>query len=128
MLHATLSEHPVYRKALDIFDLSHRISVYLKQDLNQLNHFGNEDDLVYFSGDIVQYSFNLGPEILKAELKRNTHHKYKHFESLDRLTGKLYNNCNRLEKSKSDGRDFLPLLKSELRKFRRLQSHWMMTL
>jgi hypothetical protein len=33
-----------------------------------------------------------------------------------------------LEKSNSNGKDFLPILRQELKKFRKLQRHWMLTL
>ena len=123
-----LSDLPIYRKAMDIIMLSRSISTYLNQDLSYLNADGSEDNDIYFSGDIVQQSTNLAPEIIKAERERYSEKKHKHLESLDRLTLKLYTNCRRLEHSKSNGRDFLPILKGELKTFRKLQRSWMMTL
>ncbi|WP_411894703.1 hypothetical protein [Winogradskyella sp. A2] len=123
-----LSELPVYRKAMDIIMLSRSISTYLNHDLSYLNSDGTEDSDIYFSGDIVQQSTSLAPEIINAELERHSDKKHKHFESLDRLTSKLYSNCRRLEHSKSNGKDYLPILRGELKKFRRLQRNWMMTL
>ena len=113
---------------MDIIILSRSISTYLNQDLSYLNDDGSEDCNIYFSGDIVQQSTNLAPEIIKAERERFTDKKHDHFDSLERLTSKMYSNCRRLERSKSNGRDYLPILKDELKKFRKLQRHWMMTL
>jgi hypothetical protein len=127
-MHATLSDHPVYRKALDIFNISSRISGYLNQDLAGIGPNGSEDELIYFSGDIVQQSYCLAPEIMKAEANKYSEDKYKHMESLERLYFRLMKNCKRLERSNSNGRDFLPMLRTELRKFRELQRHWMLTL
>ncbi|PTM04557.1 MAG: hypothetical protein DA407_12935 [Bacteroidetes bacterium] len=123
-----LSDLPIYQKAMDIIMLSRSISTYLNQDLSYLNADGTEDSNIYFSGDIVQQSTNLAPEIINAERERYSDKKHKHLESLDRLTHRLYNNCERLEHSNSNGRDYLPILRGELRKFRRLQRSWMMTL
>jgi len=123
-----LSDLPIYQKAMDIIMLSRSISTYLTQDLSYLNADGTEDRNIYFSGDIVQQSTNLAPEIINAERERYSDKKHKHLESLDRLTHRLYNNCERLEHSNSNGRDYLPILRGELRKFRRLQRSWMMTL
>ena len=123
-----LSDLPIYRKAMDIIMLSRSISTYLNQDLSYLNTDGTEDTNIYFSGDIVQQSTSLAPEIINAERERHSDKKHKHLESLDRLTSKLYNNCRRLESSKSNGKDYLPILRGELKKFRKLQRSWMMTL
>lgn len=123
-----LSDLPVYKKAIDIIMLSRSISTYLNQDLAYLNADGSEDTHIYFSGDIVQQSTNLAPEIINAERERYSDKKHKHLESLDQLTNRLYTNCKRLERSNSNGRDYLPMLRYELRKFRKLQRSWMMTL
>ena len=122
------SELPIYKKAMDIIILSRSISTYLNQDLNYLKEDGKEDGDIYFTGDIVQQSSSLAPEIINAERERYSEKKYKHIESLDKLTQRLYSNCKRLEKANSNGKDYIPILRSELLKFRRLQRSWMMTL
>ena len=123
-----LSELPIYRKAMDILMLSRSISTYISQDLSYLNEDGSEDNNIYFTGDIVQQSTNLAPEIINAERERFSEKKHQHLESLERLTNKLYRNCRRLERSKSNGRDYLPVLRGELKAFRKLQRNWMLTL
>ena len=123
-----LSELPIYQKAQEIFALSQNISTYLNHDLSSLKSDGSEDSDIYFSGDIVQQSVSLAPEILNAELERHSERKYKHLASLKRLTNLLYKNSYRLEHSNSNGKDFLPILRSELKKFKKLQSSWMLTL
>ncbi len=127
-LPAHLSDLPIYQKAMDILFLSRSISTYLNQDLAYLNPDGSEDVNIYFSGDIVQQSSNLAPEIINAERERFSEKKHKHLERLDRLTSRLYKNCKRLEKSNSNGRDYLPILSREIKKFRQIQRTWMMTL
>ncbi|GAA4281212.1 hypothetical protein [Gaetbulibacter aestuarii] len=123
-----LSDLPIYKKAIDIFALSQSISSYLNQDLSGLKDDGTEDNNIYFSGDIVQQSVSLAPEIANAELQKHSDRKYKHLASLKRLTNMLYKNSYRLEKSNSNGKDFLPILRSELRKFKKLQRTWILTL
>ena len=81
-----------------------------------------------FSGDIVQQSISLAPEILKAESETFSEEKQKHVSSLSHLTNILYKNCERLESSNSNGKEFLPLLRKELKKFKKLQRVWMLTL
>ena len=125
---SNLSELPIYKKAIEIFALSQSISMYLNHDLSKLKSDGTEDINIYFSGDIVQQSVSLAPEIVNAELERYSDRKYKHIASLRRLTNMLYKNSYRLEHSNSNGKDFLPILRSELKKFKQLQRSWMLTL
>jgi len=113
---------------MDILFLSRSISTYLSHDLSYIKSDGKEDEHIYFSGDIVQQSESLAPEIEKAQAERFSDKKHKHLESLERLTHRLHLNCNRLEHCNSNGRDYLPVLRSELRKFKALQRHWMLTL
>ncbi len=131
MLYTTpshLPNMPIYKKALEIFSLSRKISSYLNYDLSVLTPDGKEDKHIYFSGDIVQQSESLAPEIIKAETERFTEKKHKHIASVKRLTNMLYNNCLRLEQSSSNGKDFLPVLRKELKKFSKLQRRWLLTL
>ncbi|MDN3666473.1 hypothetical protein ACFFU1_13220 [Algibacter miyuki] len=123
-----LSELPVYKKAIEILSLSQNISTYLRHDLSNLKSDGTEDPHIYFSGDIVQHSVSLVPEIVNAELERYSERKHKHVASLSRLTNMLYKNSYRLERSNSNGKDFLPILRSELKKFKKLQRTWLLTL
>ncbi len=130
MLHTTpshLPSLPVYKKAIELFSLSRKISSYLNYDLSTLLQDGSEDEDIYFSGDIVQQSESLIPEIIKAETEVSDK-KYKHALTVKRLTNLLYKNCKRLERCNSNGKDFLPILRKELKKFRQLQRNWMMTL
>lgn len=123
-----LSDLPIYNKALEIFILSRSISTYLNQDLCGLKDDGSEDNDIYFSGDIVQQSESLVPEIVKAELERHSNNKQKHINALNRLTQTLYRNCRRLENSNSNGKDFIPILRKEIKHFRKLQRNWMLSL
>lgn len=119
---------PIHKKALEIFTLSSHISKYLVQDLAPLLSNGYEDPNIYFTGDIVQQSISLAPEIVKAESKTFSEEKHKHILSLSHLTNVLYKNCERLERANSNGKEFLPLLRNELKKFKKLQYIWMLTL
>jgi len=123
-----LSELPIYQKAMDIWTLSRSISTYLNYDLCVLDEHGNEDPNIYFSGDIVQQSSSLGSEVINAALEKSRDAQYKRVLSLKRLTRHLYNNCTRLENVNSNGKEYLPLLKSELKKFNTLRRSWMLTL
>lgn len=113
---------------MEIFTLSRHISSYIAHDLAPLRQNGREDDTIYFTGDIVQQSVSLAPEILKAESQTFSEEKHKYAASVNRLVNSLYKNCERLEHVNSNGKEFLPILRTELKKFRKLQRSWMLTL
>jgi hypothetical protein len=132
MIYTTIPSHlpdmPIYKKALEIFSLSRKISSYLSYDLSPLLIDGKEDKSIYFTGDIVQQSESLVPEIIKAEVEIFSENKHKHADTVQRLTNLLYKNCVRLEQSNSNGKDFIPILRKELKMFKKLQRNWMLTL
>ncbi len=123
-----LSELPIYKKAMEIYILSRSISSYIQYDLCALKPDGTESKDIYFSGDIIQQSVSLAPEIVSAELESSSDRKYEHIVSLQKLTSLLYKNSYRLELSNSNGKDYFPILRSELKKFKKLQRNWMLTL
>jgi len=118
----------LYKKAIEIFTLTRNISKYLVHDMAELQNNGNEDPNIYFTGDIIRQSDALAPKIINAENQVFQDDRIKHANSLIHITNKLYKNCERLEQSESNGKEFVSLLRGELRKFKRLQRNWMMTL
>lgn len=118
----------LYKKALEILILSKSVSKYLAYDLAPLEKNGSENPFIYFTGDIVKDSDSLAPRIIDAENQVFQDDRLKHANLLESLTNKLYKNCERLERSNSNGKDFVRLLRKEVKKFKKLQHHWMMTL
>ena len=122
------SNSAIYKKAQEILHLTRQISSYLSHDLAYLQRNGKEDSHIYFTGDIIQQSVSLGPQILKAESQLFQDEKHRYAASVMRLSNLLYKNCRRLERINSNGKDFLPLLFMELKRFRKLQHNWLLTL
>ncbi len=118
----------VYKKSIEIFDLARHISHYIAHDLAPLQRNGKENPNIYITGDIVQQSVSLGPEILKAESHSFQDEKYKYATSVLRLANRLHNNCKRLQNIDSNGKDYLTLILKELHKFRKLVHTWRLTL
>lgn len=123
-----LSNSPIYKKAMEIFTLSKTISQYLVYDLSKLDKDGNEHPDIYYTGDIVQKSVSLFPEIANAESKIYSEDKHKHAASVVDLTSSIYKNCVRLEQSVPNGKEFIALLRNELKRFRKMQRIWLLTL
>ena len=119
---------PIHKKALEILTLSSQISNYLVPDLANIQSNGFEDPNIYFTGDIIQQSKSLVPEIIKAESEVFSENRHKHAHSLEHLINLLMKNCSRLERTHSNGKDFIPVLRKELNLFKQIQHAWTLTL
>ena len=123
------SDHSIlHQKALEIVRLSQRVSEYLIHDLSSLQSNGSENPYVYFTGDIIRQTDSLALGVHKAENQLFRDDRIQYAQSLKRVTRRIYRSCEALERSDSNGKDFLILLRRELKKFRGLQKNWMMTL
>ncbi|MDR5589630.1 hypothetical protein [Christiangramia sp. SM2212] len=125
------SESPrqaLYLKAREIMHMSKYISDYLVPDLAVLNENGNEDKYVYFTGDIVRHSNSLIPNIIKAENEFFQEARTQYVNAIGTLTDRLSRNCEKLEFTNSNGKEFVNLLRKEIQKFRKLQRVWKLTL
>ncbi|GGD91783.1 hypothetical protein [Planktosalinus lacus] len=127
-IHLKLPNSPLYKKALEIFTLSKSLSQFLVHDMAVLNEKGEEHPEIYYTGDIVQKSSSIIPEIINAEQKKYTEERHKHAASVARLSKLLYKNCERLEHSVPNGKEFIALLRKELKGFRKMQRQWHLSL
>ncbi|MGB3776139.1 MAG: hypothetical protein WA951_12865 [Leeuwenhoekiella sp.] len=118
----------LYNQALEILKISRSISCFLSYDLCALDDRGKEYEAIYFTGDIVMHSDALVPGIIAAENEIFQDDRLRQAHSITHITHKLLNTCERLERVENNGRDFLLLLRKELKKFNRLQKKWMLTL
>ena len=119
---------PLYRKAKEIIHLTRNISDYLIPEMAVLNERETEDSKIYFTGDIIRQSLSLIPNIENAEKANLSDSKLNYAATVGRLTDILYKNCERLELSSCNGTDFVKHLRRELKKFRKLQYVWKLSL
>ena len=118
----------LYKKALEILVLSNRISNCLAYDLSSLEKDGSENPFIYFTGDLIRHSNALASQIVLTENLQHKDERLKHASKLMMITRKLYRNCDRLERSRSNYKDFIIVLRRELKKFQKLQHFWILTL
>ena len=119
---------PLYRKAKEIIHLTRNISDYLIPEMAVLNEKETEDSKIYFTGDIIRQSLSLIPNIENAEKAEISDSKMNYVVAVSRLTDILYRNCERLEHSSCKGTEFVKVLRGELKKFRKLQYVWKLTI
>jgi len=119
---------PLYQKALELLSMSRSMSYVFGQDLINAAEHNLEHEKIYFTGDIIQQSYSLAPEILRAENQPYAEDKKRYAQQLKLLTKKLFLTCDQLENSPIKSKDFLSLFRKELRQFLKLQRTWTLML
>ena len=114
-------------KALEIKNISKIISDYVVDELSASTD-NSKSTTLYYSGDIVQQSIIIYEEIIKAEKSIFFEKKYFHACTIEWLISRLLITCRRIESSCSKSKDFVTILKKEVKKFKLLQNYWMLTL
>jgi len=118
----------LYSKAREIVNISKSVAEYLLPDLSGLNEKGLEDKNVYYTGDIIRYSESLLSNITKAESEFFQESRRQYVQAVELLSNRISKRCEYLEFANSNGRDFVRILHKEVRKFRKLEKIWRLTL
>ncbi|WP_066220782.1 hypothetical protein [Formosa haliotis] len=118
----------IYQKSLDIFKLSRHIASYITydKDILSMHHSKNMSDR--YADKLVMDAFGLVPKIVETENETNYIQKLKYAKSLRFFIDRLYHNTRHLEHNKSNGSDFIKLLRIELRKLRIIHRHYVRSL
>ena len=117
-----------YNKAVEIALISKRISNYLNGNLCVLKPNGREDINIYFSGDIVRQSSSLLPHILSVNQEVFSDKKQHYVKIVKWLIRGLVTNCKHLENCNSNGSEFISILRKELRRLKKIQGKWLLTI
>lgn len=120
----SFSNYSMYEHASQIKVLSEHVSQYLNYDLNSLDEQGKEHPGIYLTGDIILHSYFLGDAVLNSEKEVLSENREKYHSITEKWLYRLHKNCERLEKYTCNGKEFVQLLKHEIRKFQILHRKW----
>ncbi|WP_255462740.1 hypothetical protein [Galbibacter sp. BG1] len=115
---------PVYKKAIHIFKLSRQIVEYLRGDTSVLELHKSQNQKDIYSDKLIMTSLGLAPKIAMAETSPDLNVKLASLSSLEQTTAALIQYCEKLELKSGKGKEFLHLLRTEIKKFGHLQSKW----
>ena len=119
-----LNQLVIYQKSLDIFKLSRRIASYITYDKDVIDMHRSRKKADRYASHIVMDALGLAPKIAKTELEKNPKIKLKYAKSLSKFIDRIYSNSLKLEKTKTQGKDFVKLLRKELIQLRELHMHY----
>lgn len=115
-----LKRSKIYQKSIEIFRLTRRIAAYVTNDKSISSMYVSEIRSDRYADSLVMDSLGLVPKIAEAEIQQNPVLKLKYTKSLQYLIDRLYTNCVKLENSKIQGKDFVRLLRKELKSLRKM--------
>lgn len=123
-----LNQLVIYQKSLDIFKLARRIASYITNDKAMLSMYLSVNKIDKYADNLVMNAFGLVPKIVETECQENPYLKLKYAKSLRYFIDGLYQNCLQLENTKIQGKDFVRLLRKELRHLRKIHKHYVKSL
>lgn len=109
-----LNQLVIYRKSLDVFNLSRRIANYITDDKDMISMYRSGRKTDNYADNLVMNAFRLVPKVVETETQSNPGIKLKYAQSLRYFIDRLYQDCLRLESTKIQGSDFVRMLRKEL--------------
>ncbi|HCE54934.1 MAG TPA: hypothetical protein DER05_07990 [Lutibacter sp.] len=123
-----LNQLVIYQKSLDIFKLARHIASYISNDKSMLAMYLSMNKIDKYADNLVMNAFGLVPKIVETECEENPGLKLKYAVSIRYFIDRLYQNCLQLESTKIQGKDFVKLLRKELKKLRVIHKHYVKSL
>ena len=118
----------IYQKSLYIFKLARRITSYITNDKDILSMYMSDKRSYRYADNLLMNALGLVPKIVETECQENPGLKLKYAQSLRYFIDGLYQNCLQLESTKIQGKDFVRLLRKELRHLRKIHKHYVKSL
>jgi len=119
-----LNQLIIYQKSMDIFKLSRHIASYISYDKDILSMHKSLKKADKYASNLVMDALGLVPKIAETENQKNPKLKLKYAKSLRYFIDQLYDDCKQLEHTIIQGKDFLKLLRKELKKLREIHKHY----
>ena len=123
-----INELIIYKKSMDIFKLSRQIASYVTDDKDVISMYRSGCKSDNYADNLVMNAFRLVPKIVEAETQENPRVKLKYARSLRYFIDRLYQNCLQLENTKIQGKDFVIMLRRELKKLRKIHTNYVSSL
>lgn len=118
----------IYKKSIDIFKLSREVASYITDDKDMISMYrsGNKSD--NYADNLVMNAFRLVPKVVETETQESPTIKLKYAKSLRYFIDRLYQDCLNLESSKIQGKDFVRMLRKELKNLQKIHKTYVNSL
>ena len=118
----------IYKKSLDIFKLSRRVAAYITDDKDLVSMYKSGSLSDNYADNLVMNAYRLVPKIVETETQNTMSLKLKYAKSLQYFIERIYQDCLKLESIKIQGKDYVQLLRKELKKLRKIHVNYVNSL
>ena len=117
---SNLNNSIIYKKSMDIFKLSRSIASYITDDKDVVSMYRSGSKIDNYADNLVMNAFHLVPKVVEAETQESPYIKLKYMQSLRYFIDRLYLDCLHLEETRTQGKDFVKMLRKELKSLRKI--------
>lgn len=110
----------IYKKSIDIFKLSRSVATYITDDKDVISMHSSNNEIDNHADNLVMNALNLVPKVVEAETQESPSVKLKYAKSLRYFIDRIYLDCLHLEGSRTHGKDFVRMLRKELKSLRKI--------
>jgi len=115
-----LNQSIIYQKSMDVFKLSRSVASYITDDKDVISMYRSGCKLDNYADNLVMNAFRLVPKVVEAEIQESPKTKLRYVKSLRVFIDRLYQDCLNLEGTKIQGKDFVRMLRLELKSLRKI--------
>jgi hypothetical protein len=118
----------LYQKSLAIFELARRVASYITDDKDMIFMYRSGSKTDNYADNLVMNAYRLVPKIAEVETQNSKSLKLKLAKSLRYFIDRIYQDCITLENTKIQGKDFVQLLRDELKHLRKIHKKYVKSL
>ena len=118
----------IYKKSIDVFKLSRHVASYVTDDQDVFSMYRSGKKSDNYADNLVLNAFRLVPKIVETETEDNPKVKLKYAKSLRYFIDRIYHDCIKLESTIIQGKDFVIMLRNELKNLRKIHAHYVNSL
>ncbi|SNR70546.1 hypothetical protein SAMN06265371_10974 [Lutibacter agarilyticus] len=115
-----LNHSIIYQKSIDIFKLSRSVASYVTDDKDVISMYNSGERVDNYADNLIMNALKLVPKVVETETQESPSKKLRYAKSLRFFIDRLYQDCLHLEGSRIHGKDFVRMLRKELKSLRKI--------
>jgi hypothetical protein len=123
-----LGKSVFYQKSLAIFELARRVASYITDDKDMISMYRSGSKTDNYADNLVMNAYRLVPKVVEVEIQENPDKKLKYARALRYFIDRIYQDCLTLENTRIQGKDFVQILRSELKHLRKIHKKYVNSL
>jgi len=124
MSYESLSSIPIYRKSLDLLEMSRQIASYVSYNKDLLKLYQSNSHRDHIADSLLTDSILIPQQIAAAERSKSYAARMQSATFIDIIIRNISSYCTGLEKDGVKEKEYLNLLRNEIKSFRRMYKVW----